>query len=64
MTNNQGNSKAHSKNHNRIAQAVFAEAELRGITDRKLLEESTNKVIQVMFSKEIDSKEVMRKLLL
>ena len=47
MGTRQGKSQAQSNNHNnRIAQATFAEAELRGITDRKFLEESTRKAIQ------------------
>ena len=39
-----GNSQ--SPNHNRIAQAVFAEAELRGIANRKFLEQTTRQAIQ------------------
>ncbi len=33
-------------NHNRIARAIFSAAEAMGITDRKLLEELTNQLIQ------------------
>ncbi len=46
MATRQAKGQVQSPKYNRIAQAVFAEAELRGITDREFLEESTRKAIQ------------------
>jgi ribonucleoside-diphosphate reductase alpha chain len=46
MANRQSKSQPRSTNHSRIARAIFAAAESMGITDRKLLEELTDQIIQ------------------
>ncbi len=46
MANRQSKNQPRSTNHSRIARAIFAAAESMGITDRKLLEELTEQIIQ------------------
>jgi len=46
MANRQSKNQPRSTNHSRIARAIFAAAESMGITDRKLLEELTDQIIQ------------------